>query len=98
MQFPNRTLLGTPSTLEKSFYRMPLSNAFLFDNVESVEQYQIRRLQNTFEKLQNQLVLPQRWRLLRYAKLSEERLKVGARYEWHLLKPAPLNKGLQQSG
>jgi len=73
-------MLGTPSTLEKSLYRMPLSNAFLLDNVESVEQYQIRRLQNTFEKLQNQLVLPKRWRLLRYANLSEERLKVGARY------------------
>lgn len=73
-------MLGAPSTLEKNLHRMPLSTAFFGENVETVEQYQIRRIQNTFEKLQNLSILPRRWRLLRNSNLSEGRLKAGARY------------------
>jgi hypothetical protein len=72
-------MLGAPSTLGKNLYRMPRSTSFLLANVEGVEQYQIRRLQNTFDKLRGHLGYPPRWRLLRNAKLSEERLKPGAK-------------------
>ena len=72
-------MLGNPSTVEKNLRRMPLSTAFLSADVESVAQHQIRRLQNAYDELQNQFDSPPRWRLLRSAKLSEERLTESAR-------------------
>lgn len=72
-------LLGNLSTVEKNLYQMPLCMAFLTANTESVSQYQIRRLQNAYEDLRRLLDSPRRWRLLRNAKLSEERLTVAAR-------------------
>lgn len=65
---------GSPSTIEKNLHRMPLSTAFMSAHIESVAQYQIRRLQNAHDELRNRFDSPPRWRLLRKAKLSEERL------------------------
>ncbi len=72
-------LLGNLSTLEKNLYLMPYSSSFLTANTESVAQYQIRRLQTTFDDLRSLFDLPPRWRLLRNANLSEERLTKQAR-------------------
>jgi hypothetical protein len=72
-------LLGNLSTLEKNLYLMPYSSSFLTSNTESVAQYQIRRLQTTFDDLRSLFDLPPRWRLLRNANLSEERLTKQAR-------------------
>lgn len=67
-------MLGRESTVEKNLHRMPLSTAFLAGHVESVAQFQVRRLKNTFDELRNEFNSPPRWRLLRESKLSEERL------------------------
>jgi len=67
-------LLGNLPTLEKNLYRMPLFTAFLDVHTENVSQYQIRRLQNAHEDLHLLFDFPPRWRLLRSAGLSEERL------------------------
>lgn len=72
-------LLGNASTVEKNISRMPLSNSFLADHVESVAQYQIRRLQNAHNDLLTLFDTPPRWRLLRNATLSDERLTEQAR-------------------
>lgn len=71
--------LGCQATLEKNLQRLPLSAAFLSHNAESVSQYQIRRLSRTYDKLRQQYMLPPRWRLLRDARLSEERLQKPAK-------------------
>lgn len=71
--------LRNHSTLEKNLYQMPLSMAFLAAHTESIEQYQIRRLQNAYDYLRSLFDSPPQWRLLRSAKLSEERLTGPAR-------------------
>ena len=72
-------LLENASTVQKNIHRMPLSNSFLAAHVESVAQYQIRRLQNAHKDLLTLFDMPPRWRLLRNATLSDERLTEQAR-------------------
>ncbi|WP_416375577.1 TnsD family Tn7-like transposition protein [Psychrobacter sp. Sarcosine-02u-2] len=72
-------LLGNLSTLEKNLHQMPRTSAFLVANSESVPQYQIRRLQNAYDDLRVLFDSPPRWRLLRNAGLSEERMMEPAR-------------------
>lgn len=72
-------LLGNLSTLEKNLHQMPRISAFLVANSESVPQYQIRRLQNSYDDLRLLFDLPPRWRILRNAGLSEERMMEPAR-------------------
>ncbi|MGE4126279.1 MAG: hypothetical protein AB7E59_13630, partial [Pusillimonas sp.] len=72
-------LLGNLSTLEKNLHQMPRTSAFLAVNSESISQYQIRRLQNAYAELRNLFESPPKWRLLRNAKLSEERMTGSAR-------------------
>ncbi|MEW7979377.1 MAG: TnsD family Tn7-like transposition protein [Candidatus Sedimenticola endophacoides] len=72
-------LLGNLSTLEKNLHQMPRTSAFLVANSESVPQYQIRRLQNAYDDLRALFDSPPRWRLLRNAGLSEERMMEPAR-------------------
>ncbi|WP_372447667.1 TnsD family Tn7-like transposition protein [Vibrio metschnikovii] len=72
-------LLGNLSTLEKNLLKMPRTSAFLVANSESVPQYQIRRLQNAYDDLRVIFDSPPRWRLLRNAGLSEERMMEPAR-------------------
>jgi len=72
-------LLGTLSTLEKNLYQMPRTSSFLVANSESVSQYQIRRLQNAYDDLGVHFDSPPKWRLLRNARLCEERMTEPAR-------------------
>ena len=72
-------LLENASTVEKNINRMPLSKSFLIAHVESIAQYQIRRLQNANNDLLILFDTPPRWRLLRNATLSDERLTEQAR-------------------
>lgn len=67
-------LLSNLSTLEKNLHQLPRTSAFMAVNSESVYQYQIRRLQNTYDDLRVLFDSPPRWRLLRNAGLSEERM------------------------
>ncbi|MFO1389281.1 TnsD family Tn7-like transposition protein [Cellvibrio sp.] len=66
--------LGNVSTIEKNMDKMPLTYQFLSEKVETVSQYQVRRLQNAYEDLRGLFEFPPRWRLLRNSGLSEERL------------------------
>lgn len=72
-------LLGNLSTFEKNLHQMPRTLEFLVANSESVSQYQIRRLQNAYDDLRVLFDSPPRWRLLRNAGLSEERIMEPAR-------------------
>jgi hypothetical protein len=67
--------LMSPSRVEKNLHRLPRVDAFISIHVESISQYQIRRLRNIFVQLQFAYDgKPPRWRLLRNSGLSEERL------------------------
>lgn len=72
-------ILGDSSTIEKNLHRMPMLARFLRTHAEAVAQYQIRRLRNVYDELIKEGSVPARWRLLRNAKLSEERLTEPAR-------------------
>lgn len=66
--------LGKSSTLEKKLHLLPRTRRLLLRYSESVAQYQMRRLQNAWYEIQQNFEQPPRWRLLRCAGLSEERL------------------------
>lgn len=72
-------ILGDSSTIGKNLHRLPLLAQFLCTHAETVAQYQVRRLKMAYECLQNEYGSPARWRLLRNARLSEERLTEPAR-------------------
>ena len=79
-------MLGHHSSVEKNLFRMPLSSMFLATHAESVDQYQVRRLRNAYTDLRSTYMLPPRWRVLRNATLSEDRLTSTAReYLEHLV-------------
>ena len=87
-------LLGNPSTIGKNLYRMPRSRRFLEEHVESVADHQVRRLQNAYECLAIEFDFPPRWRLLREARLSDERLTAEAgRYLDQLVNTDDENQG-----
>ncbi|MAY01213.1 MAG: transcriptional antiterminator [Oceanospirillaceae bacterium] len=66
-------------SVEKNLHRLPRTNSFLHQLAESVDAHQIRRLQNESNQLRQTFDRPPRWRLLRDAGLSEERLTSAAR-------------------
>lgn len=72
-------MIGCISTIEKNLYRLPRTSVFLKNHTEGVEGYQIRRLQNTYNRLKELFESPPKWRLLREANLSEQRLTEPAR-------------------
>ena len=72
-------LLGHHSTIERNLHKMPRSATFLSVYPENVAKYQVRRLRNTYDDLRRCFDAPPRWRLLRNANLSEERLTEPAR-------------------
>lgn len=78
-----RTLMlrtaGGLAAIEKNLSRLPLTAGFLSDNAESVAEYQVRRLEVASEELRGRFDPPPRWRLLRAANLTEDRLTVPAR-------------------
>lgn len=71
--------LGSSSTLEKKLHLLPETARFLAQVSESIEQYQIRRLNNAHIELKNIHDYPPRWRVLRSSGLSEDRLTSPAR-------------------
>lgn len=71
--------LKTPSTLEKQLAHLPLTRAFIQRYTETVADFQIRRLENTYADLKERMSQPPRWRLLRSSGLSEQRLTPAAR-------------------
>lgn len=72
-------MIGCISTIEKNLYRLPRTSEFLTNHTECVDEYQIRRLQNSYNRLKVCFESPPRWRLLREASLSEQRLTKPAR-------------------
>src|SRR5690606_4427916 len=71
--------LKAPATLEKQLARLPLTRAFIQRYTETVADFQIRRLENTYADLKEHMSQPPRWRLLRSSGLSEQRLTPAAR-------------------
>lgn len=67
------------TAIERNLYRLPLVADFLSVHVETVDQHQIRRIENIYPQLSAKFLQPFRWRLLRAAGLSEERLTMTAR-------------------
>jgi hypothetical protein len=71
--------LGCVSTLSKKLHLMPMSEMLLTSCVESVEQYQIRRIKNSHQELFDQLLTPPaKWQIMRKANVSKERITTGA--------------------
>lgn len=67
------------STCSKKLHLMPMSKALLTSIVESVEQYQIRRIKNSYQELVGQLLIsPAKWQIMRKANVSKERITTGA--------------------
>jgi hypothetical protein len=71
--------LKSPSTVEKKLYKLPLCHQFFIRYCENTAEYQIRRLTKIVIQLKTPLIELNRWRVLRLAGLSEERLKLGTR-------------------
>ncbi len=70
--------LDNSATVEKNLSKMPLTTLFFERYCDAIKDYQIRRLNQAFDHLEPELLC--RWRLLRLAGLSEERLTTEARY------------------
>lgn len=71
--------IGCLSTLTKKLHLMPMSANLLTSSVESIEQYQIRRIKNSYQELVGQLLVsPAKWQIMRKANVSKDRITVGA--------------------
>ena len=62
------------STIEKNLYMLPLTKLFLEKYSEDIGTYQIRRLTKTFIEMKTKAEVLPRWRILRKAGLSDERM------------------------
>ena len=71
-------LLGRPSMVQ-NLYRMPRCDKYFSLHAEGIQEYQVRRLKNTYEEMRNMYESPPRATLLRKAGLSDKRLKKKAR-------------------
>lgn len=71
--------LKSPATVEKNIYKLPLCHQFFMRYCESTAEHQIRRLTKIVVQLKTPLIELSRWKILRLAGLSEERLKLGTR-------------------
>jgi len=69
--------LDNSATVEKNLSKMPLTAKFFGRHCEAIKDYQIRRLTQALSCLEPELV--RRWRILRLAGLSEERLTTEAK-------------------
>ena len=75
--------LQQAGTIEKNLHKLPLTLKFLGCFSESIPLYQIRRIQNAIKQLENDNRSKTRWRVLRSAGLSEERLTEEAAHYLH---------------
>tara|TARA_R110002074_G_scaffold373069_2_gene548833 strand:+ start:91829 stop:93343 length:1515 start_codon:yes stop_codon:yes gene_type:complete len=62
------------STVAKNMDKLPLVRLFIATNVEDIATYQIRRALRAIDDLKKSGIAVRRWRVLRLAGLSEERL------------------------
>lgn len=65
---------GQTSSIEKNLDKLPLASLFFKKYCESVTDYQVRRITFATSSLKDQAILPHRWRILRKAGLSKERI------------------------
>ena len=65
---------GQMSSIEKKLYKLPIVSLFFQKYCESLPDYQIRRITLARSVLQKCAALPNRWRVLREAGLSKERI------------------------
>lgn len=70
--------IDNSSTIEKNLYRLPRSRAVLERKSESIDEYQIRRLNRAIIEFRARQQDVKKWILLREAGLSEERMTRGA--------------------
>lgn len=70
--------MQSSSTIAKNLDKMPLCRLFFDRYVEKTTEYQIRRIQRVVAQLNVPTAL-KRWQVLRFAGLSEERLKEGTK-------------------
>jgi len=73
--------LGKSAIVEKNIHKMPLTGLFFKRFCEDISDYQIRRITKTLSRLETEDI--HRWRLLRNAGLSDERLTDDARVLLH---------------
>lgn len=66
--------LTIKATVEKNINKLPLTKEFLYRYVETVSDYQIRRLSRTI--ISHHPHLPPRWVVLRESGLSDERIRI----------------------
>ncbi|WP_137982558.1 TnsD family Tn7-like transposition protein [Desulfovibrio gilichinskyi] len=66
--------LGAKATIETNLSKLPLAVNFFEKNCEDIPSYQIRRLALTIRKLNSAKESLQRWKILRLAGLSDERI------------------------
>lgn len=65
---------GQTSSIEKNLHKLPITCLFFEKYGESLTAYQIRRITLAKSKLDERAVLAHRWRILREAGLSKERM------------------------
>jgi hypothetical protein len=70
--------IASPSTIEKNLHKLPLCGQFFLLNSEGITEYQIRRITRVVALLDMPLVKLSRWKVIRMAGLSEERLRKGS--------------------
>jgi hypothetical protein len=66
--------IGQISSIEKNLNKLPVTSLFFKKHCESVTDYQIRRIVLATIVLKEQATPPHRWRILRKAGLSKERI------------------------
>ncbi len=70
--------LGAKATVETNLYKLPLTVKFFENYCESVSDYQIRRIAVAIRQLDADCEPKRRWKILRSAGLSDERIRVEA--------------------
>ncbi|WP_320173982.1 TnsD family Tn7-like transposition protein [Maridesulfovibrio sp.] len=70
--------LGAKATVETNLYKLPLTVKFFEKYCESVSDYQIRRIAVAIRQLDVDCEPKRRWKILRLAGLSDERIRVEA--------------------
>ena len=66
--------IPTGTSLAKNLHKLPLVSLCLKRYSERIEDYQIRRISKVFIELKEENIELKRWRLLRRATLSKERI------------------------
>ncbi|WP_432734477.1 TnsD family Tn7-like transposition protein [Maridesulfovibrio sp. FT414] len=70
--------LGPKATVEANLHKLPLTVKFFENNCESVSDYQIRRIAVAIRSLEADCEPKRRWKILRLAGLSDERIRAEA--------------------